>query len=87
MIKKEYFETYKLRKEMLDKLSTPRGKERLSDRSCTVEHVFGEIKEHYKFRRFIHRGLSKVRLIWTMVCIGYNFRKLSVLSRSSPGII
>lgn len=87
MIKKEYFDTYKLRKEMIDKLSTPKGKERLSDRSCTVEHVFGEIKEHYKFRRFTHRGLSKVGLIWIIVCIAYNFRKLSVLSRGSPGII
>lgn len=87
MIKKEYFETYKLRNKMIDRLSTPKGKERLADRSCIVEHVFGEIKEHYKFRRFMHRGLSKVGLIWTMLCIAYNFRKLSVLSRCSPVII
>lgn len=87
MIKKEYFETYKLRKQMTDKLLTQKGKQRLSDRSCTVEHVFGDIKEHYKFRRFKHRGLLKVELIWIIVCIAYNLRKLAVLSRKSKIVI
>ena len=81
MIKKEYFETYKFRKRMTEKLLTQKGKERLADRSCTVEHVFGDIKEHYKFRKFKHRRLQKAELIWIIVCIAYNLRKLAVLSK------
>ena len=53
---------------------------RMRDRPCLIEHVFGEIKGILKFRRFLHRSLEKVRLIWQLVCIGYNFRKLARLA-------
>lgn len=79
-VKKEYFEALPLREEMRQRLSSPKGKQRMADRSCIVEHIFGEIKEHYKFRRFMHRGLEKVRFIWKMVCMAYNFRKLARLA-------
>jgi transposase len=63
-VKREYFETLSLRARMTDKLSSEHGKKRMRDRSCLIEHVFGEIKEIFRFRRFVHRGLDKVRLIW-----------------------
>ena len=59
------------------------GKKRLIDRSSTVEHVFGEIKEYYGFKRFLHRSLPKVDLIWKMVAIAYNLRKLASLGNIS----
>jgi transposase len=79
-VKKEYFDTLPLREQMREKLSSPKGKQRTADRSCIVEHIFGEIKELFKFRRFLHRGLQKVRLVWTMTCMAYNFRKLARLA-------
>ena len=65
---------------MTEKLSGVHGKKRMRDRSCLIEHVFGEIKEIFRFRRFRYRRLEKVRLIWQLVCIGYNFRKMARLA-------
>jgi transposase len=76
-IKKEYFETLSLRARMTEKLSGVHGKKRMRGRSCLIEHVFGEIKETLRFRRFPYRSLEKVRLIWQLVCIGYNLRKMA----------
>jgi len=81
-VKKEYFETLSLRARMTEKLSGVQGKQRMRDRSCLVEHVFGEIKDIFRFRRFRYRGLEKVNLIWQLVCIGYNFRKMARLAYS-----
>ena len=79
-VKKEYFETLSLRARMTEKLSSEQGKKRMRGRSCLIEHVFGEIKEALQFRRFLHRGIEKVKVIWELVCIGYNFRKLARLA-------
>ena len=79
-VKQEYFDTLPLRTLMTEKLSSEHGKKRMKDRSCLVEHVFGEIKEIFKFRRFMHRSLEKVNIIWQLICIGYNFRKLARLA-------
>jgi transposase len=79
-VKKEYFETLSLRARMTEKLSGVQGKQRMRGRSCLIEHVFGEIKEIFRFRRFPYRSLEKVRLIWQLVCIGYNLRKMARLA-------
>jgi transposase len=79
-IKREYFDTVSARDQMTEKLSSEHGKKRMRDRSCLIEHVFGEIKDIFKFRRFMHRSLEKVRLIWQLVCIGYNLRKMARLA-------
>jgi IS5 family transposase len=65
---------------MTAKLSSEHGKKRMRGRSCLIEHVFGEIKELFRFRRLAYRGLEKVRLIWHLVCIGYNPRKMARLA-------
>ena len=44
--------------------------------SETVEPVFGIIKEVMGFRRFLVRGLEKVQLEWTLVCLAYNLKRL-----------
>jgi transposase len=60
-IKKEYFETLSLRARMTEKLSSERGKKRMRGRSCLIEHVFGEVKEIFRFRRFLHRSVVNQR--------------------------
>jgi transposase len=79
-MKREYFDTLPLREQMTEKLLGAHGRKRMRDRSCLIEHVFGEVKEIFRFRRFLHRGLEKVRLVWQLVCIGYNFRKMARLA-------
>lgn len=46
-------------------------------RKQTVEPVFGQIKEARGFRRFLHRGLAKVRAEWRFVCAAHNVLKLA----------
>lgn len=77
---KAYLETTELRLQMIQKLASKHGKKRRADRACVVEHVFGEIKEALNLRRFYHRSLKMVRLIWAMTAMGYNLRKLATLS-------
>jgi transposase len=79
-VKKEYFDNLPMRQMMTEKLSSAEGKRRMTERSCLVEHVFGEIKAIFKFRGFLHRGIEKVNVIWELICIGYNFRKLARLA-------
>jgi transposase len=79
-VKKEYFDALLLRKEMTQKLSSLVGKSRMLDRASTIEHVFGFINDALSFRRFFHRGLDKVRLIWSILCTAYNLRRLAALN-------
>jgi hypothetical protein len=44
-----------------------------------VEPAFGIIKEVMGFRRFSLRGLAKVSLVWTLVCVSYNLKRLFTL--------
>jgi hypothetical protein len=41
-----------------------------------VEPVFGQIKEIRGFRRFLLRGLEKIRGEWRLVCLTPNLLKL-----------
>lgn len=45
-------------------------------RKVIVEPVFGQIKAARGFRRFLWRGLHKVRGAWRLVCLGHNVLKL-----------
>jgi transposase len=45
-------------------------------RKQTVEPVFGQIKECRGFRRFLLRGLEKVRGEWSLACVAHNLLKL-----------
>jgi len=78
-VKREYFDSADLRDAMKKKLYSEEGRSIYNQRACLVEHVFGEIKTHKRFTRFWHRGLPKVRVIWNIVCIAYNFRKMTSL--------
>lgn len=61
---------------MRHRVSTREGKAKYKLRQQTVEPVFGIIKEAMGFRRFSLRGLAKVGLEWTLVCLAYNLKRL-----------
>jgi hypothetical protein len=78
-IKREYMNSIEARQRLENRLKTKKGKRRLADRASLVEHKFGDIKENRGFRQFYHRGLNKVKNIWTLVCFAYNLRCLAGL--------
>ncbi|MBV8277083.1 MAG: IS1182 family transposase [Verrucomicrobia bacterium] len=74
---------------MDQKLLTPEGHKRYLRRQASVEPVFGIIKRVLGFRQFSLRGLQKVTLEWTLVCVAYNLKrlhKLIGLAKSKPPV-
>ena len=63
------------------KLRTAAGKAIYRRRKCTIEPVFGTIKEVLGFRQFSLRGLANVRGEWCLVCLAFNLRRMHVLTR------
>lgn len=61
---------------MKQRLATAAGRALYGMRKQTVEPVIGIIKEAMGFRRFRLRGLAKVSLEWTLVCVSYNLKRL-----------
>src|SRR5229473_354171 len=61
---------------MAAKVRTPEGKALYARRKVIVEPVFGQIKEVRGFRRFLLRGLEKIRGKWRLVCLTHNLLKL-----------
>ena len=61
---------------MKHRLRTPAGREVYATRKCTVEPTFGIIKSVLGFRQFLLRGLQAVQQEWTLVCIGWNLKRL-----------
>ena len=51
-------------------------------RKCTVEPVFGQIKQGMGFRQFLRRGLKNAGSEWHMVCAAFNLKKIGVLLRA-----
>ena len=66
---------------MKQKLKTEAGRELYRMRKAIVEPVFGQIKEWRGFRRFLLRGLQKVRAEWKLICLSPTI----YLSCSAPG--
>ena len=65
---------------MAAKLKTAEGRALYRRRACTVEPVFGVIKQALGFRQFLLRGLSKVTAEWNLVCLAYNLKRLHRLT-------
>jgi len=61
-------------------LRSKKGKEIYKKRKQTVEPVFGIIKEVLGFRRFSLRGEFETDCEWSLVCLGYNLKRLFKLS-------
>ena len=73
-------ETASLREKMAYKLRTRAGKALYRRRKCTIEPVFGQIKEVMGFRQLSLRGLSAAAGEWCLVCLAYNLRRLHRLT-------
>jgi len=61
-------------------LESEKGKEMRSKRPEEVESVFGNIKGNFGVRRFLLRGLEKVKIEWGLYSIAHNMRKMAALS-------
>lgn len=59
------------------KMATEEAKALIKRRPPMVESVFGTIKEQQGGRRFLTRGLAKVKQEWYLLCAAFNLRKLS----------
>ena len=64
---------------MRHRLNTREGKAIYARRKSTVETVFGIIKQVQGFRQFLLRGLDSVSGEWSLVCIGWNLKRLHAL--------
>jgi len=61
---------------MKQRLRTADGRAVYATRKCTVEPTFGIIKSVLGFRQFLLRGVQHVQHEWTLVCIGWNLKRL-----------
>jgi hypothetical protein len=61
-----------------ERLLSPRGLEMRSLRPIEVEAVFGRLKQNWGFRRFLLRGLDKVKTEWGLLCLAHNMAKVAV---------
>lgn len=64
--------------EMRSKLKSTKGKEYRSKRPIEVESVFGHIKWNRGFKRFLLRGIDKVKIEWGLLSIAHNLMKIPV---------
>lgn len=60
-------------------LTSEYGIKMRSLRPVEVESVFGDIKGNFGVRRFILKGLDKVKLEWGLHCMAHNMRKLAAV--------
>lgn len=58
------------------RMATPEGQALYNKRAPVVEGTFAHIKHIMGVRRFLLRGLDKVRTEWSWVCTGYNLKRL-----------
>jgi hypothetical protein len=65
-------------------LNSPPGKEYRSRRLIEAEAVFGQIKHNGNFRRFLLRGLDKVKTEFHLVALAYNLKKLTAVTTPCP---
>ena len=64
------------KQQMARKLATKDGAAVYARRKVIVEPVFGQTKEARGFRRFLLRGLVKVRHEWSLISLTHNILKL-----------
>ena len=68
---------------MREKVSSEEGRRIYAKRASSVEPVFGTIKAAMGLRQFLLRGLEKVRIEWDLAALGYNMRRMWVLTTAA----
>lgn len=71
----------KLRQEAACNLCSEKGKLLRARRSVEVESVFGRLKHDCSFRRFMLRGIEKVKTEFGLLCIAHNIAKMAAVMR------
>jgi len=66
------------RQQASQNLTSEEGQKLRSQRGVEVESVFGRLKEDWGFRRFLLRGIEKVKTEFGLLCIAQNMAKLAV---------
>jgi len=74
-----------VKEKMQAKLRTAAGRAVDARRKAIVEPVFGQTKEARGFRRFLLRGLAKIRGEWRLVCLTHNLLKIWRYGRRNLG--
>jgi transposase len=69
----------KYKQQVREQLASESGAALMKRRGMEVESVFGQIKENRRFRRFLLRGLEKVRTEWGILSIAHNLLKKTAL--------
>jgi transposase len=72
------FQLQAWRQQARENLTSVEGKKLRALRGVEVESVFGRLKEDWGFRRFLLRGLEKVKTEFGLLCIAQNMAKLAV---------
>jgi hypothetical protein len=62
---------------MKQRIDSPEGRRRYSQRLGTVEPVFGNLRHNKRLNRFTLRGLNKVGTQWRLFCLVHNTEKLA----------
>lgn len=70
-----------LKKMARELLTSETGLAMRSQRPVEVENAFGNIKGNFGVRRFLLRGLEKVKIEWGLYSIAHNMRKMAVMMR------
>jgi len=73
-ISRDQFEAQ--REDTARRMATDEGKAIYRRRAPAIEGTFGCIKSAMGIRRFLLRGLTKVRMEWLWVCTAFNLKKL-----------
>lgn len=68
-------------------LTSEKGLELRSRRPIEVEAAFGNIKWNMGFKRFLLRGLEKVKIEWDLLCIAHNFNKLVNIKEKANEVV
>ena len=66
-------------KKTRDLLLSEDGIKLRSRRAIEPESVFGNIKGNFGVRRFMLKGLDKIKIEWGLICIAHNMRKMTAL--------
>jgi len=69
------------------RMKTESGRKEYGKRKGTSEPVFGIIKQVMGYRNFLTRGFENVKKEWTLICTGYNLKRLFALFNKSKGVL
>jgi transposase len=76
IVEGEMAATASVKEKMQHKLRGAKGKLLYAARKHIVEPVFGQIKSARGIRKFLLRGLEKVRAEWQLICLTHNILKI-----------